>query len=176
MFDWDVSKSFNCNNIRGWHIRKKNCLNLSSFLYVLHTHPITFPPFDHPKNTELFEMTVGVLTTATSFSRCNPTWFLSMGLRQWSGLCSSSSRKYPGTEGTNQKRHCNHHRWHATNSVDKKNQLGVTFCILYFSSNSCSTCFGQPYAHHQELTTAWCYGLVLVCVVAAGRWSSPVGR
>ena len=39
-------------------------------------------------------------------------------------------------------------------SVDKKNQLDVTFCILYFSSNSCSTCFGQPSAHHQELTTA----------------------
>ena len=39
-------------------------------------------------------------------------------------------------------------------SVDKKNQLDVTCCILYFSSNSCSTCFGQPCAHHQELTTA----------------------
>jgi len=39
-------------------------------------------------------------------------------------------------------------------SVDMKNQLDVTFCILYFSSNSCSTCFGQPCAHHQELTTA----------------------
>ena len=50
------------------------------------------------------------------------------------------------------------------------------FCILYFSSNSCSKCFGQPCAHHQELTTAWCYSLVLVCAVAAGRWSSPVGR
>ena len=41
-----------------------------------------------------------------------------------------------------------------TFSVDKKNQLDVTFCILYFSSNSCSTCFGQPCAHHQELMTA----------------------
>ena len=61
-------------------------------------------------------------------------------------------------------------------SVDKKNQLDVTFCIFYFSSNSCSTCFGQPCAHHQELTIAWCYSLVLVCAVAAGRWSSPVGR
>ena len=61
-------------------------------------------------------------------------------------------------------------------SVDKKNQLDVTFCILYFSSNSCSTCFEQPRAHHQELTTAWCYSLVLVCAVGAGRWSSPVGR
>ena len=39
-------------------------------------------------------------------------------------------------------------------SVDKKNQLDVTFCILYFSSNRCSICFGQPCAHHQELTTA----------------------
>ena len=54
--------------------------------------------------------------------------------------------------------------------VDKKNQLDVTFCILYFSSNSCSTCFVQRCAHHQELTTAWCYSLVLVCAVAAGRW------
>ena len=82
----------------------------------------------------------------------------------------------PGTEGTNQNRHWNHHRRHATDSVDKKNQLDVTFCILYFSSNSWSTCFGQSCAHHQELTTAWCYSLVLVCAVAAGRWSSPVGR
>jgi hypothetical protein len=40
------------------------------------------------------------------------------------------------------------------NSVWIKNQLDVTFCILYFSSNSCSTCFGQPCAHHQELKTA----------------------
>ena len=47
-------------------------------------------------------------------------------------------------------------------SVDKKNQLDVTLCILYFSSNSCSTCFGQPCAHHQELTTAWCYSLVVL--------------
>ena len=60
-------------------------------------------------------------------------------------------------------------------SVDK-NQLDVTFCILYFSSNNCSTCFGQPCAHHQELTTAWCYSLVLVCAVAAGRLSRSVGR
>jgi len=67
--------------------------------------------------TGLFEMTVGVLTTATSYSRFNPMWFLSMGLRQRSGLCSSSSRKYPGTEGTNQNHLWNHHRWHATNSL-----------------------------------------------------------
>ena len=64
-------------------------------------------------------MIVGVLTIATSFSRCNPLWFLSMGLRQGSGLCSSSSRKYPGTEGTNQNRHWNHHRRHATNSLER---------------------------------------------------------
>ena len=39
-------------------------------------------------------------------------------------------------------------------SVEKKNQLDVSFCILYFSSNSCSTCFEQPCANHQQLTTA----------------------
>jgi len=55
----------------------------------------------------------------TIHSRCNPTWFLSMGLRQRSGLCSSSSRKYPGTERTNQDRHWNHHRWHATDSLER---------------------------------------------------------
>ena len=46
------------------------------------------------------------------------------------------------------------HEEFRTFSVDKKNQLEVTFCILYLSSNSCSTCFGQPCAHHDELTTA----------------------
>jgi len=44
-------------------------------------------------------------------------------------------------------------------SLSKKNQLDVTYCILYFSSNSCSTCFGQPCTHHQEMTTAWCIAL-----------------
>ena len=48
-------------------------------------------------------MIVGVLTTChaqhTLFSIYNPMLFLSMGLRQGSGLFSSSSRKYPGTEG-----------------------------------------------------------------------------
>jgi len=69
--------------------------------------------------TGLFEMIVGVLTTAISFSRCNPMRFLSMGLRQGSGLCSSSSRKYPGIEATNQNSHSNHHHWHATNSLER---------------------------------------------------------
>jgi len=41
---------------------------------------------------------------------------------------------------------------------DKINQPDVTFRILYFSSNSYSTCFGQPCAHHQQLTTVWCVG------------------
>jgi hypothetical protein len=36
-------------------------------------------------------------------------------------------------------------------SVDNKNQLDVTFCILYFSSNSCSTCEMKrthPWTHY----------------------------
>jgi len=45
----------------------------------------------------------------------------------------------------------------------------MSLLYFYFSSISCTTCFGQPCAHHQELTTAWCYRLVLVCAVAAGR-------
>ena len=69
--------------------------------------------------TGLFEMIVVVLTTATSFSRCNPMWLISMALRQGSDLCSSSSRKYPGSEGTNQNRYWSHHRWHATNSLER---------------------------------------------------------
>jgi len=45
--------------------------------------------------------------------------FISMGLRQGSGLYSFSCRKYPGTEGTNQNRHWNHHRWHATDCLER---------------------------------------------------------
>jgi hypothetical protein len=48
--------------------------------------------------TGLLKLIAGVLT---SFSKCNPMWFLSVGLRQESGLCFSSSRKCHGTEGTN---------------------------------------------------------------------------
>jgi len=62
---------------------------------------------------------LGYYQLATSISRCNPMWFLSVGLRQGSGLYSSSSRKYPGTEGTNQIRHWNHHRWDTTNSLER---------------------------------------------------------
>jgi len=40
-----------------------------------------------------------------------------MRLFQRSGLCSS--RKYPGTEGTNQNRYWNHHCWHATDSLER---------------------------------------------------------
>ena len=80
------------------------------------------------------------------------------------------------------------HRWRSTNSESDvwltvhRNSVWIRkptrshLCILYFSSTSRSTCFGQPCAHHQELTTAWCYSLVLVCTVAAGRLSRPVDR
>jgi hypothetical protein len=75
------------------------------------------------KCTGLFETIVWVLTNCHT----QYTWdrsiciflFLSTWLREGSGLNSSSSRKYPGTEGTNQNRHWNHHRWHATNSFER---------------------------------------------------------
>ena len=51
-------------------------------------------------------MIVGVLTTYHLVLQMQPhVIFFSMGLREGSGLCSSSSRKYPGTEGKNQSRH-----------------------------------------------------------------------
>ena len=62
------------------------------------------------------------------------------------------------------------------NSVWIKNQLDVVFVFFISLLIVGSTCFGQPCAHHQELTAAWCYSLVLVCAVAAGRWSRPDGR
>jgi len=69
----------------------KSLVNLKTFKWVLTCDSTT-------GNTGLFEKIVWVLTTATSFSRCNPMWFLSMGLRQGSGLCFSSSRKYTGID------------------------------------------------------------------------------
>jgi len=42
--------------------------------------------------------------------------------------------KYPWTEGTNQNRHWNHHRWHATNSL-KRNQLS---CWCLYNHKGCT--------------------------------------
>ena len=64
-------------------------------------------------NTGLFKMIVGVLTS------CHTQYTWDRNIHQGSGLCSSFSRKYPGTEGTNQNRHWNHHRWHATYSLER---------------------------------------------------------
>jgi len=58
----------------------------------------------------------------------------------WKNYVPSNNKNYEGLHVANLKQ--------KDDSVDKKNQLDVTFCILYFSSNSCSTCFGQPCAHH----------------------------
>ena len=48
-----------------------------------------------------------------------------MGLRQGSGLCSSSSRKYPGTEGTNQ----NHHETITADIQTVWNELNYRFNV-----------------------------------------------
>ena len=82
-----------------------------------------------------------------------PPWTLTAPLMQWGGS-RSFVLIYVGFR------------------VDKKNQLDVTFCILYFFSNSCSTCFGQPCAHHQELTTAWCF----LCVCSFGHGGTHVAK
>jgi len=89
------------------------------------------------ENTGLFEMNVGVVIHNT----------LEIGVRSCtdgsSGLSSSSSRKYPATEGKNQNHQRNHHRWHTTNkfrfcvSVHRsisqiKHQLDATLCRFCF--------------------------------------------
>jgi len=91
-------------------------------------------------------MIVGGLTTATSFSRCNPMWFLSMGLRQGSGLCSSSSHKYLRTEGMNQNHHWNHHCWHATNSLER------TWLLCWCLLNHKGCTYGAPVRY---VTKTW---------------------
>ena len=48
-----------------------------------------------------------------------------------------------------------------------RNQLDVTWCYIYFLFISSSTCFRQPCAHPQELTTQWFYRRVWCSAVAA---------
>ena len=119
------------------------------------------------------------------YDRQSPTLRANHNASMWTLLCYATSHTFlsaminkQGFQGDDT-HYLKSDVWltvHRNSAWIRETQLDVTFCILYFSSNSCSTCFGQPCAHHQELTTAWCYSLVLVCGVAAGRWSSPVGR
>ena len=52
-------------------------------------------------------------------------WLLRWRLNGNTGLFKmiDRARVYPGTEGTNQNRHWNHHRWHATNSLERTRLL-----------------------------------------------------
>ena len=53
----------------------------------------------------------------------------------------------------------------------EENQLDATECFIALTV--CSTCFGQLYAHHQELETILVLLPHMVCnaLVAGGRWS-----
>ena len=55
-----------------------------------------------------------------------------------------------------------------------RNQLDVTQYYIYFSFISCSTCFGPPCAHLQELTTYW-YFFTCGVVPWLCRQSDPAG-
>jgi hypothetical protein len=68
-------------------------------------------------------------------------------VKEYTSEVGKGSGKSDGAEESNTQR-CSIMVNIKKSSVDKKNQLDVTFCILYFSSNSCSTCFRQPCAHH----------------------------
>ena len=80
--------------------------------------------------TGLFKMIVGVLTTCHTqhtwdssiciFFLVNRTT-LQVFVTYLTGALyvPPLPPKYPGTEGTNQNRHWNHHRWHATDSLER---------------------------------------------------------
>ena len=119
----------NGNEIRHFLLRKRphqwNCVarKIIGLIKIVVNTRSGKGSFENVIYVGLFEMMVRVLTTCHT----QYTWHRSTGiffsssvrLRQGSGLCSSSFRKFPGTEGTNQNRHWNHHRWHATNSLER---------------------------------------------------------
>jgi len=88
------------------------------FLYLIKQHSKILVHTLHD-STNINRWWSDATRLATSFSRCNPMSFLSKGLGQRPGFCSSSYTKYNGIEGTNQNRHWNHHRWHATYSLER---------------------------------------------------------
>ena len=120
------------------------------------------------RNKELDSWNLSDSTGRTKTHHWTLCWAVESAVVGWQVILTTFISSWTCTEALRKSRDF-------INIVDKTNQLDVTICILYFSSNSCSTCFGQPCAHHPELTSAWCYSLVLVCAVAAGRLSSPVG-
>jgi len=74
-------------------------------------------------------MIVGVLTTYHTQYTCDRSICIFHLIEQHSKfLLHASSRKYPGNKGTNQNRHWNHHRWHATNM--ERTRLYVDVCRI----------------------------------------------
>ena len=54
-----------------------------------------------------------------------------------------------------------------------RNQLDITQYYIYFSFISCSTCFGLPCAHPQELTTYWYFCRMWFSAVAV-QFNRPI--
>jgi len=72
-----------------------------------------------PFNTGLFEMIVGGFNNLPPHSPdATPRDFFLWGYVKDRVCVPPLQRKYPGTEGMNQNCHWNHHRWHATNSLE----------------------------------------------------------
>ena len=109
-------------------------------------------------------------------------WFISMGLRQGSGLGSSSSHNYPGTEGTNQNRHWNHHRWHATDSLERTrlscwclcNHKGCTYRapVRYVTQNLSVVILNKKI--HILLSQVYCVRQIVKTLTII--WNNPVYR
>ena len=71
--------------------------------------------------TGLFKIIVGVqLSSGNSAPNSGNKPPSDISIRRWYAQFQETGCVcYPGTEGTNQNRHWNHHRWHATNSLER---------------------------------------------------------
>ena len=120
-----------------YRVIRNDCRGFNNLSYTIHLrYKYVFAPMDQEILSFLLWCAVCSSYAFLRLERSSLRWrrktlgrhfvclhFMSVGqlqlLRNGSSLCSSSSRKHPGTEGTNHNRQWNHHRWHATNSLER---------------------------------------------------------
>ena len=96
------------------------------FIMILYMFwPLSYMAEDDQKKADtcitwLFKMIVGVqLSSGNSTPNSETTTIWQFNSKVVCTVSRDRVRVYPGTEGTNQTRHWNHHRWHVTNSLER---------------------------------------------------------
>ena len=96
--------------------------NIIKFSCTVYSY-VSMPPFLYVCYIGLFEMIVGVLTTCHTqytWDRCTCILlFNRTTLQIFVTYLTGALYVHPETEGTNQNRYWNHHRWYATNSLER---------------------------------------------------------